>query len=817
MADPMFENLLLNAREAKSKDGEESPSIGDLLKTISLKLNSIGNQIKESSIDTINVVKKLLKKENDTVSDKIEDIRTSLEKMYENKQLSTITIKQNNREIQKSIQSSIQKITGSQSKSFKEMKTHIDNNISSLQKSISSYSSSEKTITTIVKNQIDRISKNSAKMSLVNRKILSSISKKQAIISKSTGFIKSGFTKFLGWFSGQFKTLFSWVGKIWDFVKFARIALPLVAFMVSPPGLILLGGILISALIYSPKFRDFMLGIVDWAFNSIKGVIDKFLPAPIANVLNFFMTVGYEAIKGLITFLGELSANWDKPMWWLDKLQGLGNWLIDKILDYGDVLMDNIIKPISSLLESILPKPVVDVLAFLGRKFNEGLEGLFTFFFELKDNWKSWDWWKENFSGMGHWLLSSFLEYGDLLLNWAGYVRDSIIQYIPGFKPFLDFFSDTFRGYLDLVVKFWTELPGNWDNPSWWLERLSGVGEFIIDRFMAWGNVLKDALFSLLDMIPGVDLKGATEEFSNLTNSGENAAYAGAASIGVALNLRESESERQAKFSELSKQTDISTISNMFKTSMAKLKLIEAFSAGYDQKEALAAVERSSYIANEYIRNGVKSLADSITTSGLHWEALIDMVWPSAYNLRSKGTNIGSATDSMLGIDNGNSVKQLSNVLNSITENLSKSGISYPEISPSYSGNDIIKASAAALSIGGVVTEPTLTYIGEAGDNEAVIPLNEQGVEFMKKTILSALGEIKAETPESIEIDARDDAVEKKLDGLIKTISQLIGTINNSNKGQMQQIAPVENIPDPLTEFSKMIASGVLSNRKGGI
>jgi hypothetical protein len=836
-----IKSLIADTRENKKND-EESVSVKDILKTLSTRMNMLGTDIKNNTKD---VISKTVIKETKSLSNDIRKVKENIESLEEKtkdisdvKQISTSLgeksstilekvndffrenksnqkLKENKSIIQQSIKgiSSVFKtIKGIETKSFKEMKKHIDKSVGSLKSDLMTFSNDKNSsILDTLNKKLSNVSKANSKRGILFESKFKKISKLINIKAKTNAIIKQKLFGFVKWIVKPFTFILKVVKAFWKLFKLLRFAL----FMLSPPGLILMGGLLIAALIYSPKFRDWVIDTLKTGITFLKDKIMEYLPKPIATVLNFLLTTGLEGITGFINFLGELGTNWDNPEWWKTKFLQAVTWVWTKFLEYGKTLKSAIVDPIVKLLNLILPEPVKNVFAFFGKLFNEGLQGLFTFFFELKENWTNWEWWKKNFTGMGQWLLSSFLEYGDLLLKLGAYIRDSILEYIPGLKPFFDFFNNTFQQAIQGAVNFLSELPDNFADPMWWLKKLQGLGDFIIDKFMEWGNLLKDGLFSLLDLIPGVDMKGAAEEFDKLSET-EGAGYAAAASVGVALNLRKSDSEIREEFTKLSKAEDIKSAGRMFNTAMSKLKLIEAFSAGYDKAKAINVVNNETqYRADEHIKHGVDNLAEGIWEGkGLHLSTLNSIVWPPKYN----GVDIGNATDQMLGIENANSVKRLEGVLNSIKDNFSSAGFNNLEFAPSAGEGVIIPplSKEQQLALGGIVTEPTRALIGESGDHEAVIPLNEQGISFMKDTLKAALMDMSMEAPSASDSGGRDDTVEKKVDGIAQTITELIKVINGLRPGD-QSVMPVGSDSDPINEFNKMIASGVLSNRGGGI
>jgi len=275
---------------------------------------------------------------------------------------------------------------------------------------------------------------------------------------------------------------------------------------------------------------------------------------------------------------------------------------------------------------------------------------------------------------------------------------------------------------------------------------------------------------------------------------------------------------------------DLQIIVQSFNDSMAKLLAIEGAISGLSPEENLARVLQSHYGARLPDKNATKGYIDFMyKRGGFSVSNLVHLIYPNW--LRSagayggggsmdhlKGLSILDAYDTTIADDapsKGKESKNFETILESILGKVADSGKTINSLDVGNINNDDF-IGITPLALGGIATIPTLTYIAEAGSNEAVIPLNERGVEFMKKTMLSALrslndGEISKLLTES---EISENRIEKKVDSLSDNIRLLVQSISSNRSSN----TVVENgSPDIVSDFTKMLASGVIGNRNGGI
>lgn len=107
----------------------------------------------------------------------------------------------------------------------------------------------------------------------------------------------------------------------------------------------------------------------------------------------------------------------------------------------------------------------------------------------------------------------------------------------------------------------------------------------------------------------------------------------------------------------------------------------------------------------------------------------------TAYNKFKSALDLGGVVESA--ISSAKSKLQSFNPMNWVDSSPGGGGGGGSSSSGSSSGPDIGRG---AFAHGGIVTSPTQAIIGEAGDNEAVIPLNNQGASFLRDALGGEMG-----------------------------------------------------------------------------
>lgn len=130
-------------------------------------------------------------------------------------------------------------------------------------------------------------------------------------------------------------------------------------------------------------------------------------------------------------------------------------------------------------------------------------------------------------------------------------------------------------------------------------------------------------------------------------------------------------------------------------------------------------------------------------------------------------------------------------------------------------------ANLAGLGVSGSMVpeaaDGMIVRVAEAGSDEAIIPLNEQGASFMARTIKKALVDLSV--PELAKVVTKIGDMSSKfssLEGAIAQLSKELGSaIKNSTSGGGASINQTQR--DPVSEMAELLARGQISGKGGRI
>src|SRR5690606_15225341 len=181
------------------------------------------------------------------------------------------------------------------------------------------------------------------------------------------------------------------------------------------------------------------------------------------------------------------------------------------------------------------------------------------------------------------------------------------------------------------------------------------------------------------------------------------------------------------------------------------------------QKEYTEAVKEHGATSDEAIEAAAELYRkqQDLIDAALTWRDQAGPNWEEGFRQQMESAGVSADTIQRI-IDKVNDLEGTIKDVNGSTIDI-KANVRVPKFKFNQKGDFYTPSQAGIVTLaqGGVVTGPTMGLIGEAGSDEAVIPLNRQGMEFLVKALRETITPIAAPSsgggqPVNITVNALD-------------------------------------------------------------